>query len=81
MGRRASAAAVAAPRTEPWPLDGVPAVERTSILCRNERSIRPDWSRRMSRELLGVEAVELEGGHSPFLSRPRELAEVLLRLA
>ena len=71
----------AAPRSEPWPLDAIPPVERTSILCRDERAVRPDWSRRMSRELLGVEAVELEGGHSPFLSRPRELAEVLLRLA
>jgi pimeloyl-ACP methyl ester carboxylesterase len=71
----------AAPRTEPWPLDAIPDVERTSILCRDERSIRPDWSRRMSRELLGVEAVELGGSHSPFVSRPRELADVLLRLA
>jgi len=71
----------AAPRTEPWPLDAIPPVERTSILCRDERCVRPDWSRRMSRELLGVEAVELEGGHSPFLSRPRDLAETLRRLA
>jgi hypothetical protein len=31
----------------------------------------------MSREQLGVEAIELEGSHSPFLSRPAELAEVL----
>jgi pimeloyl-ACP methyl ester carboxylesterase len=70
-----------APRQEPWPLEAMPSVERTSILCRDERCIRPDWSRRMSRELLGVEAVELDGGHSPFLSRPAELAATLCRVA
>jgi hypothetical protein len=34
----------------------------------------------MSRDLLGVEPVELDGGHSPFLSRPAELADVLASL-
>jgi hypothetical protein len=34
----------------------------------------------MSRDLLGVEPLELEGGHSPFLSRPAELADILVRL-
>jgi alpha/beta hydrolase family protein len=67
----------AAPRREPWPLDALPDVERTSILCRDERCLRPEWSRRMSRDQLGVEPVELGGGHSPFLSRPDELAEVI----
>ena len=71
----------AAPRLEPWPGGGIPDVERTSILCRDERCIRPDWSRRVSRELLGVEPLELGGGHSPFVSRPAELAELLVRLA
>lgn len=70
----------AAPRSEPWPLDTLPDVERTSILCRDERCLRPEWSRRMSRQQLGVEPVELDGGHSPFLSRPHELAEVISRV-
>jgi pimeloyl-ACP methyl ester carboxylesterase len=70
----------AAPRLEPWPLDALPDVPRTSILCRDERCIAPAWSRSMSRDLLGVEPVELDGGHSPFLSRPAELADVLVSL-
>jgi pimeloyl-ACP methyl ester carboxylesterase len=70
-----------APRSEAWPEEGIPDVERTSILCRGERCIRPDWSRRVARAQLGVEPVELDGGHSPFLSRPRELAAALARLA
>ena len=73
-------AQAASPRLEPWPVDALPDVERSWILCRDERVISPAWSRTMSRELLGVEPIELDGGHSPFLSRPRELADVLVRL-
>jgi hypothetical protein len=40
--------------------------------------IAPAWSRRVARERLGVESVELPGGHSPFLSRPAELAAALV---
>ena len=70
-----------APRRERWPTDGIPDVERTSIVCRDERCIRPDWSRQVAREELGVEPLELDGAHSPVLSRPRELATLLARLA
>lgn len=71
----------AAPSREAWPLDTLSAVERTSIVCRDERCISPAWSRRMSVEQLGVQPVELDGGHSPFLSRPAEVAEVIARVA
>jgi pimeloyl-ACP methyl ester carboxylesterase len=33
------------------------------------------------RDLLGVEAILIEGGHSPFLARPAELAELLIKIA
>jgi hypothetical protein len=36
-----------------------------------------DRLRRVARERLDAELVELPGGHSPFLSRPAELAAVL----
>ena len=69
------------PRTQPFPLAAVPNVERTLILGRDERVVSPDWSRRVARSRLGVEPVELPGGHSPFLARPAELANLLARLA
>ena len=56
----------------------LPDVERVSIVGSLDRAIRPDWSRRAARELLGVEPVELEAAHSPMLSRPAELAALLL---
>ena len=58
--------------------DAAPAV---SVLARGDTVVMPDYSRRASRELLGADAVEIEGGHNPQLARPAELAELLLRLA
>jgi hypothetical protein len=34
-----------------------------------------------AREHLGVQAIELESAHSPFLSQPAVLADVLANLA
>jgi len=62
---------------EPSPLAAWPDVERASIVCREDRAINPDWVRLAARERLGVDAIELGGGHSPFLSRASELAKVL----
>lgn len=69
------------PRREPCPLAAWPDTPRVSILCREDRAVAPAWSRRAARERLGVEALELPGGHSPFLSRPAELAALLDDLA
>ena len=70
-----------APRREPCPLSAWPTGERAYILCREDRAISSAWSRRVARERLGVEPIELDGSHSPFISRPPILAGVLDRLA
>ena len=63
----------------PFPLDAHPAVETEYVLCTEDRMIEPGWSRAAAPERLGIEPVELPGSHSPFLSRPEELALVLER--
>jgi pimeloyl-ACP methyl ester carboxylesterase len=70
-----------APHVERCPLDVLPQCERTYVVGRDDRAVNPDWSRRAAGERLGVAAVELEGGHSPFLARPAQLARVLAGLA
>jgi pimeloyl-ACP methyl ester carboxylesterase len=60
----------------PCPLEALPA-PATSVVCAEDRIVDPARSRRVAAERLGVEPVELPGGHSPFLSRPGELAAVL----
>ncbi len=59
------------------PLDQLPDAPRTYVVCTEDRIVNPDWSRRVARERLDAELVELPGSHSPFISRPAALAEVL----
>jgi pimeloyl-ACP methyl ester carboxylesterase len=70
-----------APRRERCPLAAWPPGRRVSIVCREDRAIALDWARRVARERLGVEPMELPGSHSPFLSRPGELAALLAEVA
>jgi hypothetical protein len=62
------------------PAGGLPGPAVTYVLARGDTVIDPACSRRAARELLGVTAMELDGGHAPFLSRPSELAEVRERV-
>lgn len=62
---------------EPCPLDRWPDCELVSIVCTDDEVVTPAWSRRIAREVLGVEPVELPGGHSPMLTHPVELADAL----
>lgn len=63
---------------EPNPLTAWPRGERAAIVCTDDRLVGIDWARRRIPELLGVEPIELPGGHSPFLSRPAALAAALV---
>ncbi|MDP8958732.1 MAG: alpha/beta hydrolase [Actinomycetota bacterium] len=63
--------------TEAFPLHRLPDVDTSYIVCSEDRTVSPRWSRRAAKERLGVEAVEIPGGHSPFLSRPGMLAHLL----
>jgi pimeloyl-ACP methyl ester carboxylesterase len=62
---------------EPSPVTEFPPVPATYLLCRDDRMIDVVWARA---EAPGrAELVELPGDHSPFLSRPAELADLLVR--
>ena len=62
---------------EQTPLVDWPDVPRRSIVCRDDRAINPEWVRAAARDRLATEAVEIDGGHSPFMTRPAELAGIL----
>jgi hypothetical protein len=68
-------------RTTPYPIGAWPAIPARYILGTEDAVVSPAWSRRVAVERLGVAADELPGGHSPFLARPRPLAELLDRIA
>ena len=57
--------------------DGAPS---SYIAAADDRTIRPSWQDRMSRERLGIEPTRIDAGHCPNVSRPADLAELLLAL-
>jgi pimeloyl-ACP methyl ester carboxylesterase len=66
----------ATPLREVWP--GVwPRVPTRYLLGRADRILPAGWVRRVVPERLGIVPEELDTSHSPFLSRPRELAQRL----
>ncbi len=67
--------------TQPATFDRWPGVPAASILGTLDRTLSPDWIRKTSRRVLGVEAIEMEAGHCPHNSRPGDLADMLERLA
>lgn len=69
------------PQTRPCPLSDYPSVNSTYVVCSEDRIANPDRGRKVARDRLGAELVELPGGHSPFISRPRALAELLCQQA
>ena len=62
---------------EPWPLDAWPNVPTHVVIGSEDRFFPPDWMRGVVRERLGIEPDELRTGHTPALSRPRELVALM----
>jgi pimeloyl-ACP methyl ester carboxylesterase len=66
---------------DPWPLDAWPAVPTRFVLCTEDRFFPPDFMRRVVAERLGIVPDEIAAGHCVALSRPTELANMLLGYA
>ena len=65
----------------PWPLRSWPDVATRFVLCTEDRVFPPDFMRRVVSERLGITADEIAAGHCVALSRPRELADLLVGYA
>jgi hypothetical protein len=58
-----------------------PELPSTYIVACEDRTIRPGWQRRLARDRLGVEPIEIATGHCPNVSQPDRLAEILVNVA
>ena len=58
-----------------------PGVESTYVLLERDEALPPAYQREQARNAGVDEIVPFAAGHSAFASRPRELAELLLRYA
>jgi pimeloyl-ACP methyl ester carboxylesterase len=66
-----------APPAGDFPLAGHPNVPTTLIYAADDEFFAPAFERFMARELLGIEPIEISGGHFPMIEDPAALAEVL----
>ena len=52
-------------------------VPRVYIECALDNAVAPEFAREMYTALPCAEVIEMQTGHSPFLSAPEELARIL----
>ncbi|MGV9679962.1 alpha/beta fold hydrolase [Nocardia sp. NPDC003482] len=62
---------------EPSPLRAWPTTPTRVLLCRDDRLFPPPYLRRVAHDRLHLTPDEIDGGHTPALSRPTDLADRL----
>lgn len=67
--------------TDPWPLERWPDIPTRVIIGSKDRLFPEPFARRLSRERLGIEPDLVDAGHLPALSRPGDLARLLVHAA
>jgi pimeloyl-ACP methyl ester carboxylesterase len=70
-----------APPADAYPSPGPPANPAVLVYAAEDEFFEPAWERFMARELLGIEPIEIPGGHFPMAEDPEGLADLLDRLA
>ncbi|MFJ4224818.1 alpha/beta fold hydrolase [Microbacterium sp. NPDC089695] len=80
IGRERAHPSETAMRT-PWPLEAWPDVPTEVIVCTQDRFFPASFLRQLASDRLGVVADEIDGGHCVALSRPDELAGMLIGYA
>jgi pimeloyl-ACP methyl ester carboxylesterase len=65
----------------PWPLNAWPGVPTKFVLCTEDRFFPPDFMRRVVADRLAITPDEIAAGHCVALSRPKELAAMLVSYA
>ena len=61
-----------------YPLQEPPKLLSRYIYATDDELFTPESRRWAARNIFGVEAIAIEGGHFPMLERPSELADLLV---
>jgi pimeloyl-ACP methyl ester carboxylesterase len=70
-----------APPAGEFPLERPVDVPTALVYAADDEFFEPDYERFIAHELLGIEPIEIPGGHFPMAEDPERLADVLDRLA
>ena len=76
--RRVRAHPSEAAMAAPWPLAAWPDVETRFVLCTEDRFFPAELMRHLVRERLHIDPDEITAGHCVALSRPKQLASIVL---
>ncbi|PBC51879.1 alpha/beta hydrolase [Rhodococcus sp. ACS1] len=68
------------PMSESSPVAKFPEVPSYYLACEDDRTISPAWASSVVPARLGTVPVSIPGSHSPFLARPRFLADTIFDL-
>jgi len=63
------------------PAGPAPTAPSTYLLPRHDRTLRPEWMRAEVPKRLGVTPIEIDGDHSPHVSRSAFVADLLINCA
>ena len=69
-----------APPADAFPLPGHPDVPTALVYAVDDEFFEPEWERHMARTVIGIEPIEITGGHFPMAEAPEALADLLERL-
>ncbi len=64
-----------------YPLSEHPDLPTVLLYAADDELFEPEWERFMARELLGIEPIEIPGGHFPMVEDPSGLSDLLDRFA
>lgn len=70
-----------APAAGEYPLTSHPVIQTVLVYAAQDEFFEPAWERFMAREMLGIEPIEIPGGHFPMVEDPDALADLLDLLA
>jgi pimeloyl-ACP methyl ester carboxylesterase len=70
-----------APAADDSPLSGHPDVPTALVYAADDEFFEPASERSVAREMLGIEPIEIAGGHFPMVEDPEALVDLLDRLA
>lgn len=71
----------AGPPAGDYPPTGHPDIPTVLVYASDDEFFEPAWERYVAREVLGIEPIEMPGGHFPMLESPGSLADLLVREA
>jgi pimeloyl-ACP methyl ester carboxylesterase len=70
-----------APPADEFPLPGHSDVPTVLIYAADDELFDPEWERLMATEVLGIDPIEIQGGHFPMIEDPVALADLLERVS